>query len=81
MYLLLYVLTHSLEVHVGTSLIYTPSFSKCTGEELWRKENGCQCKVGQLAIINDKKKLDLVKSKINSLSTLGRNAFWTGVVR
>ena len=80
MYLLLYVLTHSLEVHVGMSLIYTPSCCKCTGEELWLKENGCQCNVGQLAIINDKKKLDLVKSKINSLSTLD-NTFWIGVVR
>ena len=82
MYLLLYVLTHSLEVHVCTSLIYTPSCREYTGEELhWHRKNGSECKVGHLAIINDKKKLDLVQSKINSLSTLGNKAFWTGVAR
>ena len=82
MYLLLYVLTHSLEVHVCTSLIYTPSCREYTGEELhWHRKNGSECKVGHLAIINDKKKLDLVQSRINSLSTLGNKAFWTGVAR
>ncbi|CAH3181504.1 unnamed protein product, partial [Porites lobata] len=45
------------------------------------RKNGNECKVGQLAIINDKKKLDLVQSKLNSLSTLGNKTFWTGVVR
>ena len=81
MYLLLYVLTHSLEVHVGTSLIYTPSCCKCTGWKL-RSKVGCLCNIVQLAIINDKKKLDLVQSKINGgLSTSGSKAFWTGVVR
>ena len=82
MYLLLYVLTHSLEVHVCTSLIYTPSCQEYTGKELHlHRKNGSECKVGQLAIINDKKKLDLVQSKLNSLPTLGNKTFWTGVAR
>ena len=68
-----------LEAYVCTSLIYTPSWRKCKGEELG-EPGKCMCECGDsLAVINDTAKLNVIQGKIKSLSTLSGGEFWTGV--
>ena len=67
-----------LEAYVRTSLIYTPSCHKCTGYKLRRGQ--CMCKGGgHLAVINDTAKLNVIQSKLKSLSNFRDRAFWTGI--